>query len=143
VNIRRTGLDPPLAGSKETADEEVCAHLMRCERALLDPAVRRDRAQVEAFLAADFQEFGSSGRVWDRQTILDLLSTEAYTAPTAEQMRCTRIATDAALVTYRTARINSSGTRSETLRSSLWIQEGGQWRVRFHQGTPAPNFSSE
>ena len=134
----RMSLDPPLARSNETADEEVCAHLMHCERALLDPAVRRDRAQVEALLAEDFQEFGSSGRVWDRRTIVDSLATEVYTAPTAEQKHCTRITDDVALVTYRTARLeNSSGPRTETLRSSLWIKESGQWRVRFHQGTQA------
>jgi ribonuclease HI len=129
-------LDAALARSNETADEEICEHLMRCERALLDPAVRRDRAQVEAFLAEDFQEFGSSGRVWDRQTIVESLATALYTAPTAEQMRCTRITADAALITYRTVRIESStGARTETLRSSLWIKESGRWRVRFHQGT--------
>jgi ribonuclease HI len=120
------------------ADEEICAHLMRCERALLDPAVRSDRARVEAFLAEDFLEFGSSGRVWDRQTIVESLATEAYTAPIAEQMRCARITADAALITYRTVRIESgSGARTETLRSSLWIRESGRWQVRFHQGTTA------
>jgi hypothetical protein len=129
-------LDPSHDDSKETTDEEICTHLMRCEQALLDPAVRRDRAQVEAFLAEDFVEFGSSGRVSDRQTIVESLATEDYTAPTAEQMRCTRITADVALITYRTTRIDSnSATRSETLRSSLWIKEAGNWRVRFHQGT--------
>jgi ribonuclease HI len=131
-------------GSKETADEEICDHLMRCEQALLDPAVRRNRAQVEAYLAQDFQEFSSSGRVWDRQTIVESLATEVYTPPTAEQMRCTRITAEVALVTYRTVRIDSSsGTRTETLRSSLWIKESAQWRIRFHQGTPASDLSSE
>ena len=129
-------LDAALARSNETADEEICEHLMRRERALFDPAVRRDRAQVEAFLAEDFQEFGSSGRGWDRQTIVESLATALYTAPTAEQMRCTRITADVALVTYRTVRIDSNtGTRTETLRSSLWIKESGRWRMRFHQGT--------
>jgi ribonuclease HI len=128
----------------DKADEEICEHLMRCERALLDPAVRRDRAQVEALLAEDFQEFGSSGRVWDRQTIVESLANALYTAPTAEQMRCTQITADVALVTYRTVRIdNDTGTRTETLRSSLWIKESAQWRIRFHQGTPASNLSSE
>jgi hypothetical protein len=125
-------------GPKETANEEICAHLIRCEQALLNPAVRRDRAQVEALLATDFQEFGSSGRVWNRRTIIDSLTTELYAPPIVEQMRCTRITADVALVTYRTVRIdNDSGARTETLRSSLWTKEsGGQWRMRFHQGTP-------
>jgi hypothetical protein len=128
-------------GSKETGDEEICAYLMRCERALLDPAVRHDRAQVEAFLAEDFLEFGSSGRVWDRQTIVESLATELYAAPIAEQMHCTRITADVALVTYGTVRIDSNtGTRTETLRSSLWMKESGRWRMRFHQGTRTSQF---
>lgn len=126
------------------ADEKISAHLMRCERALLDPAVRRDRAQVEALLAEDFQEVGSSGRVWDRQTIVELLAAENCTPPTAEEMHYIQITADVALITYRAVRIDSNtGTRKETLRSSLWIKESDKWRVRFHQGTPASNLSPE
>ncbi|HET8877824.1 MAG TPA: DUF4440 domain-containing protein, partial [Arthrobacter sp.] len=37
---------------------------------------------------------------------------------------------DAVLLTYR------SRTRTgAVLRSSLWVLDGGQWRLRFHQGT--------
>jgi hypothetical protein len=148
VSNRTVSLDSAREGRHEapheSADDEINAHLMRCERALLDPAVRHDRAQVEALLAEDFQEFGSSGRVWDKQTIMGLLATEDYTPPTAEQMHCTRITADVALVTYRTVRIDSNtGTRTETLRSSLWIKESDKWHMRFHQGTPASNLLSE
>lgn len=130
--------DATLAAPKETDDEDICALLMRCERALLDPVVRRDRAQVEAFLAEDFQEFGSSGRVWDRQAIVDSLASEPYAPPTVEQIHCARITAYVALVTYRTVRIESSdGARTETLRSSLWVKESDRWQIRFHQGTPA------
>jgi ribonuclease HI len=128
----------------DSSEDEISAYLMRCERDLLDPVVRRDQAQVEALLAKDFQEFGSSGRVWDRQTIVNSLATEAYTAPTVEQMHCTLITAEVALVTYRTVRIeNSTGGRGEVLRCSLWIKESDNWRVRFHQGTPASNLSSD
>jgi ribonuclease HI len=126
-------------GSFEMTDEEVGKHLIDCERALLDPAVRRDRAQVEALLAKEFLEFGSSGLVWNRPAIVELLATEAYTAPAAEAMQCARIAAEVALVTYRTVRTDAeTGKPSVTLRSSLWIWEAGRWRVRFHQGTRVP-----
>jgi len=122
----------------DRTDEEVGALLIRYERALLDPTVRRDRARLEALLAEDFQEFGSSGRVWDRQTIVDSLATEDYTAPGAEDLKCVRLSADVALVTYRTVRTDDAGMRSVTLRSSLWVRERGTWRVRFHQGTRTP-----
>jgi hypothetical protein len=119
----------------EPANEEICAHLIGCERALLDPLVRRDRAQVEALLAEDFLEFGSSGRVWDRQSIVDSLGSEDQSALTAEEMRCVLIKADVGLVTYRAVRTDAGGIESVTLRSSLWIREAGNWRMRFHQGT--------
>jgi hypothetical protein len=117
-------------------DEVVCAHLRACEAALLDPAVRRDRERVAALLAEDFQEFGSSGRVWSREEILELLATEDYRPPAMEDFKCDLIGEGVALVTYRTVRMDAeSGLRSAALRSSLWAKNSGTWRVRFHQGT--------
>jgi hypothetical protein len=122
-----------VSGHTREAD---CAHLLACEEALLDPAVRRDRARVDALLAEDFLEFGSSGRVWSREATLELLTSEDYTRPAMEDFKCAWIGEGVALVTYRTVRVDrSSGLRSVALRSSIWIEELGEWRVRFHQGT--------
>jgi hypothetical protein len=121
---------------KSKSLDELCAHLRACEEALLDPAVRRDRGRVSEFLADDFLEFGSSGKVWTREQILDLLATEDYQPPAMEDFNCLLIADGVALVTYRTVRTNPhTGERAATLRSSLWTKESGAWRVRFHQGT--------
>jgi|HubBroStandDraft_1064217.scaffolds.fasta_scaffold55473_2 hypothetical protein len=121
----------------DETDESVAAHLIRCEQALLDPAVRRDRAKVDALLAEDFLEFGSSGRIWTRQEIIDSLGAGTYTPPAAAPMDCVRLAADVALVTYRALRLNrETGAGIETLRSSIWVMRQGQWRLRFHQGTP-------
>jgi ribonuclease HI len=115
---------------------ETAKHLIAGERALVDPAVRRDRAKVGALLAEDFVEFGSSGQVWNRQTILDLLEGEnEFTAPALEEMRCEPIGPDAALVTYKTVGPENAGARNRTLRSSIWVRKAGLWKVRFHQGT--------
>ena len=71
----------------------------------MDPAVRRDRERVAALLAEDFVEFGSSGRVWTRESILELLATETYTPPAVEDFACRMLGEDVALVTYRAVRI--------------------------------------
>lgn len=121
------------------ASEDISAHLRACEETLLDPEVRRDRAQVAALLAEDFMEFGSSGRAWSREEILELLATESYQPPAMEDFKCDFIAEGVALVTYKTVRVDSqSGLRAVVLRSSIWIEESGEWRVRFHQGTKVP-----
>jgi hypothetical protein len=119
--------------------DAVAAHLRACEETLLDRLVRHDRAQLEALLDQDFMEFGSSGRVWTREQILDLLATEIYTPPSVEDFECTLLSESIALVTYRTVRTNPvPSLESATLRCSIWISHSGTWRVRFHQGTRQP-----
>jgi hypothetical protein len=44
---------------------------LKLERRLMDPVFRKDCAQVSALLAEGFREFGSSGRVWSRDQILN------------------------------------------------------------------------
>jgi hypothetical protein len=56
-----------------------------------------------------------------------------------EDFKSQWIAEGVVLVTYRTVRIDPrSGQRAAALRSSIWIKESGQWRMRFHQGTKVP-----
>jgi hypothetical protein len=121
---------------RDLSEDSLATHLHSRELALLDPAVRRDRAQVSALLAEDFQEFGASGRVWTRAQILNLLATETCQPPLMEDFECHRIAEGVALVTYQSVHTDSqTGECSAAMRSSLWKKESGEWRMRFHQGT--------
>ena len=115
-------------------NSERVALLLRLELQLMDPRFRRDRAAVADLLAEDFREFGASGRVWSRQTIIELMATEPeYAPPAVEDFAVQKVASEVALATYRAVRESSS-----SLRSSLWIQEQGQWKMLFHQGTRIP-----
>jgi hypothetical protein len=119
--------------------EEICALLRVCEEALLDPEVRRDRTRVAALLAEDFLEFGKSGNVWSREAIIASMASGSYDPPAMEDFKCDFIAEGVALVTYKTVRVDAEpGVRAVALRSSIWIQESGEWRMRFHQGTKVP-----
>ena len=123
--------------SRQVAPEDA-AELLRAEMMLLDPVVRRNRDAVAALIEDDFLEFGSSGRVWTRDEILDLLASGEYTAPLLERFACRLVADRVALVTYRTLREKGqTGEREVTLRSSLWRKNGRRWRMSFHQGTRA------
>lgn len=115
----------------------VAARLRQLEQSLLDPAVRHDRSRMLALLAEDFLEFGSSGRVWTRKTIIDLLAKEtAFVPPQIEEFNCALLAPELALVTYRTVRTDEkSSERLASLRSSIWTCTTGEWKMRFHQGT--------
>ncbi len=121
-------------GSNEA--EQSSALLLRNEQELLDPAVRRDRNRLLELLAEDFREFGASGRMWTRNEIVELLEKEDFQRPAIEDFRCISIAAGAALVTYRAVRIDTAtGKCAATLRSSIWTNQKGAWRVQFHQGT--------
>src|SRR5206468_4710606 len=87
-------------------NEATAAELRRLELALMDPAVRRDREQAARLLTEDFQEFGSSRRVWTREMTLEGLETETYSPPVIECFECKMLGADAALVTFRSVRAN-------------------------------------
>jgi hypothetical protein len=42
---------------------------------------------------------------------------------------------DTALVTYRSIGISGQEAR----RSSIWVEVGDRWQLRYHQGTRVPN----
>lgn len=118
-------------------DHATAAELVRLELLLMDPVVRKDRDQVAALLDEDFMEFGASGRVWTRETTLDLLLSESNMPPTVEGFSCFWLGAEIALVTYRTVHTGDEGNNGATLRSSIWTKESGKWKMRFHQATRA------
>jgi hypothetical protein len=116
--------------------EDIADHLCRAEEALLDPAVRSNRARVAELLADDFVEFGSSGRIWTQNEILDLLAGEIPAPIEMMNFECALLAEDVALVTYVASRTDAqTGIRTSSLRSSIWTKRPAGWRLRFHQGT--------
>jgi hypothetical protein len=116
--------------------EDIARQLRCAEESLLDPAVRRDRTMVAELLADDFIEFGSSGRIWTRDEILDLLAGEIPAPIHMTDFECTLLAGDVAMVTYRASRTDArTGIHISSLRSSIWTKKPGGWRLRFHQGT--------
>lgn len=114
------------------ADAETAA-VVELERLLLRADIRADGRRLEALLHPDFREFGSSGRVWDRATIVEALVADPEAPGAAEAFEPARLAEDVVLLTYRVR--GDAGS----LRSSLWVRDGASgWRLRFHQGTRTP-----
>jgi len=105
------------------------------ESALVDPTVRRSRERLEKLLHPEFIELGSSGRVYDRQMIVEMMSQEVAGAVIIRDFEIRTISEDTVLVTYRS--IGQAG--DEARRSSIWVREDGEWRIHFHQGTRIPN----
>ena len=112
-------------------------HLIDLETELLGAETRHNRARLEELLADDFREFGASGKIWDRPSVIaGLLSEPAAPASslTATDFAVRHLSGDSALVTYAVSSQGETGPR-HTLRSSIWLRFGDRWQMVFHQGT--------
>src|SRR5215510_7503934 len=83
----------------EPAEEQTLRNL---EERLLLPCVRASPDEVATLLADEFIEFGSSGRIYDKQQIILLLQEEQGEAQlTLVEFSARRLSADVVLVTYR------------------------------------------
>jgi len=113
-------------------------HVRSLEELLAKPDVRHAPGQLARLIADDFREFGSSGRVFDKQQIIAALQRQAPCELSLRDFRAVLLAANVVLVTYcGTARFSGSTTASYSLRSSIWRRRDGRWEVVFHQGTPS------
>ena len=80
--------------------DQVIGHEMR----LLDPQIRASAEAVTALLHEDFCEFGASGRVWDRGSIVSAVTADPGAGVTVGDMTAVRLAPDVVLLTYRVTR---------------------------------------
>lgn len=104
------------------------------ELRLHDPTIRNATETAAELLDSDFHEFGASGRVWDRASILGMMAGRHEPPPLVDNVAATRLAEDVIFLTYRTRT-----PERIVLRSSVWRRrKGGPWRVYFHQGTVQP-----
>src|SRR6476620_6782406 len=114
---------------------DIEARIVAAERALLDPAVRTNRAALERWLDPAFTEIGQSGTFWTREAVIDdLLSTDQteYATAVLTELLVTELADGVYLLAY-VVRIGERRSR----RSSIWrIADGEQLRMVFNQGTP-------
>lgn len=119
------------------SDEETLAlHLRELEESLLMPDIRKSNRLFE-LLADEFVEFGSSGRVYTKADLVAVLQAEQPMTQTTSDFWATLLAPDVALLTYR-IRLHKTPP-VDTLRSSLWRQMQGQWKMVFHQATITAN----
>ncbi len=94
-----------------------------------------DVDDMDSVLAAEFVEFGRSGRVSPRRESLGAPSRPIHAELRFQRLAIQFVTGDVALVTYLSAVADADEVRHAN-RSSLWIRAGGGWKLLFHQGTP-------
>jgi len=107
--------------------DELCA----LETEILDPSVRADPSRLDLLLADEFVEFGSSGRVYRKEMLIDMMTSESSAEVAMKDFEIRPLSPSAALVTYRSV----GGAGREARRSSVWVMREGRWEMVFHQGT--------
>lgn len=84
----------------------------------------------------DFVEFGVSGRIYDKKDVLGHLADEASFEMEAFDFQSVKLSADTVHLRFKTRQKNREGSSSVSLRSSIWKNNGLQWQMFFHQGTP-------
>jgi hypothetical protein len=108
--------------------------VIELEKSLLDYETRSDLAKLRKLLHDDFVEFGSSGKVYNKQEILDSLPYEQKQSKLLEikSVETRKLSDSCILLTYKLF----SNAKLHSTRSSIWLYNLCQWQLLFHQGTP-------
>jgi hypothetical protein len=117
--------------------DEISKTIHEQELSLLQPEVRLSYDALNALLADDFMEFGSSGLRYDKKQTLEQLPKNANKVSyTMENFESYQLAEGIVLATYKTERLIDGDSKSAALRSSLWRNTDSGWKLFFHQATP-------
>jgi hypothetical protein len=122
----------------------IAARIAALELSLLQAPTRFDRNHLEQVLDDEMVEFGKSGKIYDKRSIVQALESEGSGPAPADYLEMVDanallLSAETVLFTYRLRVRAQSGSKAVTsLRSSIWRKNGGLWRLLFHQGTAAP-----
>src|ERR1700748_3785321 len=104
-------------------------HLYSLEERLLHPDRESDRANLEPLFAADYKEFCSSGRVFNRRQTIDVLLKSEPRPATIHHFYVDQLTETVALATYR-----ATTSVAVSHRSSLWVLRATRGQLHSHQG---------
>lgn len=109
--------------------------LIDLENALWQDETRFDPLFMSRVLAADFIEYGRSGRTYDREAILQLAQKGTLRMHPPRDLRLRTLAKDVVQITY-VSEVSDGREVELAHRSSIWTRTDAGWELRFHQGTP-------
>lgn len=113
--------------------ENLKEHLQQLEESHTGLEVRRSKEKLDAILADDFFEIGSSGYIYDKKECLE--TGVVLTEMKLHNYEIYPLAHDIVLATYFL--VDTTRERN-TLRSSIWKLIDEHWQLYFHQGTITP-----
>jgi hypothetical protein len=133
-----------LPGSAQTSTilSPLAQTLTANEKSLLDAMKKEDQPYFKRTLAEDFTLVGVDGTLHEKQEAVDELGDSGLLELTPYNIKVVALSSDAALITYdaivRKAPEEDQGPPPRYQHcSSVWVKQGDQWKLKFHQATAA------
>ncbi|WP_299020116.1 nuclear transport factor 2 family protein [uncultured Photobacterium sp.] len=117
--------------------------LIEQEIALHQHDIRSNKVKAERFLHPDFREVGISGMCFDYNSIMAMMGEEEPSSLRihSQDFECVELEPTVILLLYKSAFIDDSGDYNHfAKRSSIWVLNGQQWQMKYHQGTVCEPF---
>jgi hypothetical protein len=108
------------------------------ELSVLRKNVRGSRDELERILADDFYEVGTSGRLFDKESIIENLTQESERTLVMQEFIATSLAKGVVLTTYRIIRKITDQEQATSRHCSVWKKRDDEWEMLYHQGTLEP-----
>jgi hypothetical protein len=121
--------------------KEVEDHLISREMAVYTAYKQHEMTAIDALLAGDFHEIGSSGRFYSKPEVLAAMKDIQVLDYDFERFSVVPLDENNAIVVYvlTMKRIENEKERmNRAFRSSVWTKQNSEWRIAFHQATPLP-----
>lgn len=120
--------------SEEEQLARVMAELLDREPIFHKPALGTQSDDYLAMTAEDYWEVGASGRVYDREFVVQSLVARGKVPGDEDWVvsdaRIRRLADDTYAITYQLDQVGRL-----TRRLTLWREDGDGWKILYHQGT--------
>lgn len=115
--------------------DNLIAKIMKQEKQLI--AKKDTVEQLSALIDDEFMEVNQTGKTFDKLDVLRWLKQGNQTLRTGLHFKAKPISEDVILLTYISSSKKAEDEQSKlALRSSLWREREGLWRMVFHQETP-------
>ena len=112
------------------------------EVSLHESEVRSNPKRIIELLHKDFREIGYSGSTYDLSAILTNLTGKNSESQSiwSQEFEFDHLSSEIIQVHYLSAHIKNGELTRHAKRTSIWVKEGAEWLLRYHQGTPTSSF---
>jgi len=116
--------------------------LKSLEIELHQQAVRKDTKRIVELLHPEFIEVGYSGNTYDfSSTVKSISGLPSNFEIYSQSYEFVEYAKGIVQVIYLSANIDEEGNLfRHAKRTSIWVNEGDNWKMKYHQGTPVAPF---